>query len=340
MKKYYSEDVEKDTAYRTELLSGVNVFLQTAKTLAEDNRERFITPQKYKNAMGSYREKFIDMLGFPLREKREMPSVEKTFVTRDNNVDIYRMRFVFGNGLRYYGIYFEQIKNSKQKPFIFGLHGGEGTPEMISSMHLNSANYNHLIRRLTNKGASVFVPQLLLWKTERYGNPFDRLEIDGRLRQLGGTVTALEIYLMQCTLDYFLANERLDENKVGVAGMSYGGMYALHLSALDTRFKACYSSSFVCDVFEWVKVDWSYPNAQNSFTIAETAGLIAPRPLVVAMGTNDSAYQKGTERECERILPYYAIFQKTQNFKYITFEGTHEVDKNDEGLDFLLDILQ
>ena len=185
----------------------------------------------------------------------------------------------------------------------------------------------------------MFAPQLLLWKTEDYGNAYERLETDGRLRQLGGCITALEIYLMQCALDYFLAAENVDENKIGVAGMSYGGMYALHFAAADTRIKACYSCSFVCDVFEWVKDDWSYQNAQNTFAIAETAALIAPRRLVIAMGVNDPAYQKGTDKECERIVPYYQTFGASEDFKYVTFEGVHEVDKSDGELEFLLEKL-
>ncbi len=339
MKKYYSEEMQQDTPYREEFLSGIENFLQGAKEKATKDREKFISPSAYKASPEEYREKFKDMLGFPLREKREMPTVEKVFVCEDGNVDLYRMSFSFANGLKYYGLYFQQKENAEEKPFVFGFHGGAGTPELVSSLHRNSTNYNHLVRRLTDRGASVFAPQLLLWKIEDYGNAYDRLETDGRLRQLGGCITALEIYLMQCALDYFLANESVNENKIGVAGMSYGGMYALHFAAVDTRIKACYSSSFVCDVFQWVKDDWSYQNAQNTFAIAETAGLIAPRPLVVAMGVDDPAYQKGTDNECQRILPYYQVFEKSENFKYMTFQGVHEVDKNDEELEFLLNAL-
>ena len=340
MKKYYSEELQKDTPQRAEFLLGIEIFLQNAKQKATETRGKFITPEAYKSSPEEYREKFLDMLGFPLREKREMPTVEKVFVCEDGNVDLYRMSFSFANGLRYYGLYFQQKEKADEKPFVFGFHGGAGTPGLGSSLYLNSTNYNHLVRRLTDKGTSVFAPQLLLWKTEDYGNAYDRLETDGRLRQLGGCITALEIYLMQCALDYFLANESVNENKIGVAGMSYGGMYALHFAAADTRIKACYSTSFVCDVFQWVKDDWSYQNAQNTFAIAETAGLIAPRRLVVAMGLDDPAYQKGTDKECERILPYYEIFNKQENFKYVTFQGVHEVDKSDEELEFLLNGLQ
>ncbi len=340
MKKYYSEQVEKDTKTRADFLSGIDAFLKASKVKADNNRADFITPEKYKSAPEAYREKFIDMLGFPLREKREMPVVEKKFVARDYNVDIYRMTFTYPNGLNYYGIYFKQIDSAEEKPFLFGIHGGAGTPEIASSLYFNSANYNHLVRRLTDKGASVFAPQLLLWKIEDYGNPYDRLETDGRLRQLGGCITALEVYLMQCALDYFIEKENVNQNKLGVTGLSYGGMYALNFSAVDTRIKACYSCSYISDVFQWTKSDWSYQNAQNTFTVAETAGMIAPRPLVVAMGVDDAYYQLGTEEESKRIIPYYEIFDKKENFKYVAFKGIHELDKSDEELDFLFNALE
>ncbi len=101
MKKYYSEEMQKDTPYRAEFLSGIENFLQDAKEKATKNREKFISPSAYKASPEEYREKFVDMLGFPLREKREMPTVEKVFVCEDGNVDLYRLSFSFANGLRY-----------------------------------------------------------------------------------------------------------------------------------------------------------------------------------------------------------------------------------------------
>ena len=341
MKKYYSEAMDKDTSYRAEFLSGIECFLQRAKEEATKKREAFITPQLYKNNPEAYREKFLNMLGFPLMEKREMPTVEKTFVTQDLNVDIYRLTFSFANGLRYYGLYFKQTENAKAAPFVFGFHGGAGTPELVSSLHLNSTNYNHLVRRLTDMGANVFAPQLLLWKTDDYGNAYDRLETDGRLRQLGGCVTALEIYLMQCALDYFLANERVNGDKVGVCGMSYGGMYALHLAAIDTRIKACYSCSWVCDGFEYSWPDWSYKNAQNTFAVAETIGLVAPRALLIGMGDKDDLFDSDlTKKECEKARGFFKAFDKENSLQCVIFDGTHEFEKTDKGIDFLLENLR
>lgn len=306
------------------------------KAKSEEERKAFISPEKYAENPEYYREKFVETLGFPLTKNREIPTAEKTYVTTDGNVRIYRMQFTFFGKLKTYGIYFEQTENAKTAPFAFGFHGGLGTPEIVSSIYGNSGNYNHLVRRMTDRGANVFVPQFLLWSVETYGNDYNRQYIDGKLRQLGGSVTALEVYFLQCILDYFIEKEEVNAEKIGVAGLSYGGMYAVHFTAAEKRVKACYSCSWVNDCFVNSWADWSYFSAQKTFTTAETVGLIAPRPLVVAMGDKDNLFDyRLTVAECEKSKCYYRALQAEDKFKYVVFDGGHETDKSDEELDFL-----
>lgn len=337
---YYSETIEKNTKYRADYLDGINDFLSDEKAKAEEERKAFITPEKYAENPEYYRAKFVETLGFPLTKKREMPTAEKTFVAKDGNVNIYRMQFTFFGKLKTYGLYFEQTENAKNAPFIFGFHGGAGTPELVSSIHGNSGNYNHLVRRITDRGANVFAPQFLLWSVDTYGNEYNRQHMDGKLRQLGGSATAMEVYFLQCVLDYFIEKERINAEKIGVAGLSYGGMYAVHFTAAETRVKACYSCSWVNDCFVHSWADWSYFNAQKTFATAETVALIAPRPLVVAMGDKDNIFDyRLTVTECEKAKAYYKATGAEERLKYIVFDGVHETDKSDEELDFLFSAL-
>ena len=208
-------------------------------------------------------------------------------------------------------------------------------------MHMASANYNHLVRRMTDKGANVLVPQLLLWSKNNYGGEYDRLHADGKLRQLGGSITALELYFLRGLIDYFEKKEGIQHDKIGVCGMSYGGMYALHLAAIDTRIKACYSCSWVCDGFVNSWADWSYQNAQNTFAVAETASLIAPRALVIAMGNKDELFDSRlTEKECVRIGEFYDAFEAKENFMTEIFDGVHEFDKGDKEFEFFFNKLR
>lgn len=334
---YYSEPIEKNTKYRMEYEDSVASFLENEKLLAEKERENFISPKTYKENVEKYRELFIKQLGFPLQKKRDCPIlIEKNLVVCDKNVNIYRMQFAFSNGIKGYGIYFEQLDTSKNTPFIIGLHGGGGTPELVSSIHDNSANYNHLIRQMTDRGANVFVPQLLLWKKETYGGKYVREHVDGKVRQLGGSITALELFLLQGYLDYFIQQESINQDKIGVAGLSYGGMYALHFAAIEMRVKACYSCSWVCDGFTYSWADWSYKNAQKAFSIAETAALVAPRALSIAMGDKDELFDANlTKKECSRIKEFFKAFDAEENLQVVIFDGVHELDKGESELDFL-----
>lgn len=342
MKQYYKEEVIKDTKYRQDYLEGIEEYLKEKKIEADTERKAFISPEKYVKQPEFYRSEFYKMLGFPLTEPRITPECnEKTFVAKDGNVNIYRMQFTFFGKIKFYGIYFEQTEKAEEKPFIFGFHGGLGTPELVSSIHFASDNYNHLVRRITDRGANVFVPQFLLWDTERYGNKYDRTHTDGRLRQLGGSVTALELYLLSGVLDYFLANEKIAVEKIGVAGLSYGGMYAAHFAASDTRIKACYSCSWVDDSFINSWADWSYFNAQRKFTTSEVLGLIAPRALFVAMGDKDNLFDsRRTVTECEKALSYFKAFGNGENFKWSVFDGVHETDRKNDWLDFIFEKLE
>ena len=342
MAKYYTEEIEKDTRYRKEYAEGLVEFLRQEQEKATARRFAFFTPEQGRAEQEEYRQRFIEMLGFPLTTEREMPTlIEKQFVTQDGNVNMYRMQFLFWGTVKVYALYFEQLNADMGTPFVVGLHGGEGTPELVSSIHMNSANYNHLVRRITDRGANVLVPQLLLWSKENYGGEYNRIQTDGKLRQLGGSMTALELYFLRGLLDYFIEHEPINADKIGVCGLSYGGMYALHFAAIDTRVKACYSCSWVCDGFVNSWADWSYKNAQNTFAVAETAGLIAPRALVVAMGERDEIFDSGlTAKECVRIGQFYDAFDANEQFFSRIFDGVHELDKDDSELEFFFNKLK
>ena len=339
--KYYSEDVVRFSPWREEYQATLDEYLQNQKQKAESVRAEFITPQKYKADPTSYHERFIQTLGFPLTQARETPTLyKKEYVATDGNVRIYRMQLLFFGTVKFYGIYFEQTENKESAPFIIAQHGGGDSAEIVSSIYGNGGTYKHLARRMTDKGANVFAPQLLLWRDDPYGSTHDRLATDGKLRQLGGSMTALEVYLLRGSIDYFIQNEGINADRVGVAGLSYGGLYALHLAAVDERVKACYSCSWVNDCYVHSRADWSYINAQNTFAVAETAALIAPRALVVAMGDKDELFDyKITQAECARVRPYYQIYGKDDKFKTVIFDGTHAVDVSDEEIEFVFENL-
>ena len=336
----YWEEIEKDTRFRENYYKGVLSFLNDAYQKQTEKRQEHFSPKNYRENPEKYRVQFLEMLGFPLLELgKDAILQEKIFVARDKNVNIYRMTLLINAQIPFYGLYFEQIENKEEAPFVIALHGALGTPELMAGIHQNSANYNHIVRRITERGANVFVPQLLLWNENIYGNVhLPRQEIDGKVRQLGGSMTALELSCLQAALTFFVHTEKVNGERIGVVGLSYGGMYAVHLAALDTRIKACYSCSWLCNGFEYAWPEWSYLNAQKTASSAETAALICPRALVVAMGDKDNLFDyRETKKTCARIAGFYRVFGEEKKFKCVIFNGAHEMDNANAELDFFFE---
>lgn len=335
---YYSEEIVKDTKEREEYREGVERFLDEAIGRANKAREEYITPEKLLADPEYYRGEFIKTLGYPLTEPIPCARlVRKDFVTSDGNVNIYRMQLEYFGYLKTYGIYFEQKENAKDAPFVISLHGGAGTPELVSSIYNGSANYNHQTRRVTDRGANVFAPQLLLWHKETYGNEYNREYLDGRLRMLGGSMTALEIYLLMGAISYFIENEDINAERIGAVGLSYGGMYTQYLAALDTRIKATYASSYFNDLYKNPRPDWCYFGSAFKFNCAEIAALAIPRALCVSVGDKDPMFTpEDTATAGKRAAEFYSAAGIPEKFLCDIFDGVHELNRLDVGIDFLI----
>ena len=113
-----------------------------------------------------------------------------------------------------------------------------------------------------------------MWNKEIYGNDkYNRPKLDEKMRQFGGTLTALKLSLIKGCVEFFVENKLANEDWLGVIGLSYGGMFALHYAVLDRRIKVCYSSSCVSDLFKTFFLDWSCQGAQHHFSTAEVGAL-------------------------------------------------------------------
>ena len=335
---YYSEEIVKNTKEREEYREGVDRFLDETIKRVNAAREEYVTPKSLLENQEFFRGEFIKTLGFPLTEKTPLPKlIRKDFVTADGNVNIYRMQFEYFGYLKTYGIYFEQKEKPEDAPFVISLHGGAGTPELVSSIYNNSANYNHQTRRVTDRGANVFAPQLLLWHKETYGNEYNRDYMDGKLRMMGGSMTAFEIHLLMGAISYFIENENINADRIGAIGLSYGGMYTQYLAAVDTRIKATYASSYFNDLYKNPRPDWCYHGSAFKFNCAEIAALTIPRALCVSVGDKDPMFDPAdTAAAGKRAAEFYEAAGVKENFLCDIFDGVHELNKLDTGIDFLM----
>lgn len=240
-----------------------------------------------------------------------------------------RMVIRVADGLDVYGIL---LLPYKQKPrLMLCLHGGSGCPELITSV-CPSTNYNDGARRFVELGFAVFAPLLVLRREETLEPDWNenyRLAMNINAMWAGTSVLAIELMKIERAMKFFDSYGEVDASAIGVAGLSYGGYYALYAAALIDRISFCVSSCYFNDRLSILQsrpyglLDWQYPNAGSIYGDAQLAALICPKPLYIEVGRNDELFSPdGAVREAEQVRKAYEACGAS--FVFDVFEGKHE----------------
>ena len=334
----YKESFEAGTPYRQAYLDGVNALIE--KKRAESEAVRAEYRKDIFDDAERYRKEFRAMLGWPLTENfPEIPTVKKDFVAETDGVRIYRVTLTLLDCVPFWGLLFVSDENEK-KPLVIASHGGDGTPELVSGiLPMGSVNYNDMVHRLVRLGANVFAPQLLLWDPDLFKTADAmRQDKDIRLKQLGSSVTAIELHGIERALDWLVTEPFVDPDRIGMVGLSYGGFYTVFAAAADVRIRASVSSCFFNDRFAICWEDWTWKNSGNTFTDVETVALIYPRSVCLQVGTNDPMFNIDTARETFRKFREFAGERGTYAY-LMDFEGSHELSLDDAPLKKMMEEL-
>jgi len=328
----YREEKNVSQPYKEKYVADIEKLIEKRQKEAESIRKEYV--KDIFSNQEKYRRDFRKMLGWPLVDyhKNELPKTEMEFLSKEDGYEIYRVKIEVVEDLHMTGLFFKSEGEDK-KPLVLVQHGGLGTPELISGIYGDTANYNDMLQRVRKNDVHIFAMQLLLWHDD-YNVEFDRKSIDARLKRVGSSITALETFGLIRVMDYFEKQDYV--SSFGMVGLSYGGFYTLFTTAIDTRIKSAISCSFFNkrDIISWS--DWVWFESAFKFDDAEVACLVYPRKLHIAIGDNDELfnYKYGVE-SFERIKEMC----KTVGNEWLTFElfnGTHEFFKNDEPIQRLI----
>jgi len=116
---------------------------------------------------------------------------------------------------------------------------------------------------------------------------------------LGYHLLTLQIWDGIRCVDYLQSRPEVDPQRLGIAGLSFGGTMTTYLAALEPRLKVACISGYLSTV----KGDAITMRGKGNFCgaqympglltigdIPEVAGLIAPKPLCVEMGEQDQCF--------------------------------------------------
>lgn len=326
---HYREPTETAKPYKKCYLAGLNRLIDEKQAEAATERrvyaaDIFTDPERYRNDLRQ-------MLGWPLTEPHcdHLPAVTAEKLSEEDGYTIFRLQIEILPGVQLAGLFF-RMDGNEPRPLVLVQHGKLGTPERISGVYDGTSNYNDMLRRIIAHKVHAFAPQLCLW-SDVYEVPFDRIELDSRLKRVGSSFAAVEIYGLTRILDYFEAQSYV--SCLGMVGMSYGGFYTLMTAALDVRLRSAICCSYFNkrDAVPWS--DWVWFNSARKFDDAQLACLVYPRKFYILVGNRDELFDY---RNAVTSYEEASALCKDEWMQLHTYDGTHEFCKDDGPIEALI----
>lgn len=157
---------------------------------------------------------------------------------------------------------------------------------------------------------------------------------------LGQSMIGWRLWDIIRSVDYLETRADVDAGRVGLMGISGGGMMTLFGAALEPRIKAClvsgYYNTFRDCIFSIAHcIDNYVPGLLATAEMPDVAGLIAPRPMFVESGTRDPIFPiDATRRAFEEARKIWRVWGAEDRLGLEVFEGEHSFSGK-EGFPFL-----
>ncbi len=150
---------------------------------------------------------------------------------------------------------------------------------------------------------------------------------------LGQTVTGMWTWDLHRLIDYVETRPDCDAARLGIAGLSGGGLQTLWASALDERVRCAVISGFMYGYKESLldghqNCACNYvPHLYENVDMGDIAALIAPRPLLVETGNRDglngASGLANVTSQMDIIRSAYTLLGAPENVYHDIFEGEH-----------------
>jgi hypothetical protein len=218
--------------------------------------------------------------------------------------------------------------SQKKVPIVIVQHGISTTPE---SPFRTGASHEYA-KELLKAGFAVLVPMNLMSIERR-----NRIE---RLCKLANiSLPGIELARLQHLLDIVLADPRIDSERVGMWGISLGGMATMFWMPLEPRIKAgVVSAWFNQRLNKMVIPDERYVSFLvtpedyvfltgwlTEFTDHDVVSLICPRPLLIQHGKRDLiAWWPQVMEEFNTARNHYEKLKIEDRIQIDMHEGVHE----------------
>ena len=231
----------------------------------------------------------------------------------------------------------KNIPTGDKRPVVVCQHGLEGLPEhVIEDDQSNRAwrAYKAYGGQLADRGYVVFAPH------NPYRGKDDFRSLQRKLNPLGLSLFSVIVEQHRRILGWLSELPYVDENRIAFYGLSYGGKSAMRIPALLDQYCLSICSA---DFNEWIRKNvtihepYSYMftgeyemfefNLGETYSYAEMAALIAPRPFMVERGHSDGVgIDEWVAWEFARVRRFYTRMGIPERTTIEYFDGPHTIN--------------
>ncbi len=224
-------------------------------------------------------------------------------------------------------------------------HGSDGAELLVghakdraARANLRAYNYDYA-RQLVRHGFMVFAPVQRAFGERLERAPAFRVGVGARAKScemvnsvgllFGKALAGLRVWDVMRTIDYIRTRAEPLTEKIACLGLSGGGSVTLYTAALDERIRLAVVAGAFCtyraSIMSIVHCPDNYvPGILRYAELADVAGLIAPRPLLIEHGTQDPIFPIAGVRQAYRELQrVYALVGRAEDLAKDFFPGGH-----------------
>ena len=219
-------------------------------------------------------------------------------------------------------------------PAVLAIHGhGPGKSHVCGLAETAQPNADYA-RQLVRRGYVVLAPDLRCFGERLDEGPPDHYACDTNLVHavMAGSVPLTEnLWDMARALDLLERHPLVDQDRLGVVGLSFGGTLALFLAAYDDRVAAAvvsgYLSSWAASHAIALNMCGSQvlPGVLGRLEHLDIAALVAPRPMLVESGADDPIFPAEVARQTvAQLRAVYAALGAEDHLYHDVFAGGHQ----------------
>ena len=233
------------------------------------------------------------------------------------------------------------LKKGQRAPDVLCVHGHGpfGNDSVVGRRDLEGVaeniekhNYDYGLQ-FVRRGYVVVAPCMIPFgrrvDRKRYGRDDPCMVTFVRMQALGKLPMTENLRDLRWSIDFLQSRPEVKADRIGCAGLSYGGRMTMLVSAMDERIRVAAVSGALNLLQERLSKSYScgsqiIPGLLKYGDYSEIGSLIAPRPCVWETGSTDSLIvPKWDDVFRNRLKRAYKAFHAIDDLQFDRFEGGH-----------------